>query len=302
MPRYATGPSVSGFSDRPVAQYGRVFAVCSFLLSSILSLASFSRAEALQQEQQEAFRLRIANTAKGAIELSVDKGMTWMLIARVARPASVAGLGAQSSVTEVQRSSPHGLAFGVGASRLIRLLPDAPDARKDKSAILANVPMTSALFKDFLPGIGSPVELLSISLKGGVPFPASFTPKETDILQITARRSNLAPDKIADYAKDAARNYSERAIAKLRAGGGSPANGILTITAKLSPGDNPDAVTFLLDGTTAAIMNRPPYTMKWDTKEWANGEHLIEIRALGVSGSILTKSKALVVVDNPTVK
>jgi len=46
-------------------------------------------------------------------------------------------------------------------------------------------------------------------------------------------------------------------------------------------------------------MNRPPYTMKWDTKEWANGEHLIEIRGLGASGTVVTKSKALVVVDNP---
>lgn len=250
------------------------------------------------QEPAEAFRLRIANTLNGGIELSVDKGANWLLVGRVARPATATSAGVQSPAAEVQRSSPLGMAFGVGNGRQVRLLPDSPAGRKDTSAILANTPGTSALFKDFLPAVGSPVELVSSTGRETKPLPSPYTPRDDDRFQFTVKTTALPADKIGDYAKDAAQFYRERAIARLRAKGKSPSTGSLTVTAKLSPGDTPDAVTFLLDGATAAIMNRPPYTMKWDTKEWTNGEHLIEIRALSASGSVLTRSKALVVVDN----
>jgi hypothetical protein len=70
------------------------------------------------------------------------------------------------------------------------------------------------------------------------------------------------------------------------------------VSAKLKPGDQPNAVTFLHEGDVAGIMNTPPFTMRWNTKEWPDGEHLVEVRALDKGGGILSRSKALVVVQN----
>jgi hypothetical protein len=38
--------------------------------------------------------------------------------------------------------------------------------------------------------------------------------------------------------------------------------------------------------------------MRWDTRAWKDGEHLVEVRALDKGGGIVSRSKALVVVQN----
>jgi hypothetical protein len=38
--------------------------------------------------------------------------------------------------------------------------------------------------------------------------------------------------------------------------------------------------------------------VRWDTRQWENGEHLVEVRALDGAGKVLTRSKALVVTEN----
>jgi hypothetical protein len=75
-------------------------------------------------------------------------------------------------------------------------------------------------------------------------------------------------------------------------------SGELTVRGELAPDEDPGAVTFLVDGSIAGIQNRPPYVMKLDTRQWTNGEHLIEVRAVDRSGGKLTHRRALVVVEN----
>lgn len=181
----------------------------------------------------------------------------------------------------------------------MRFLPDAPASRKDPCAIVINMPRTSALFKDFLPPAGSPVQYVPSTGKEPAPMPAGYTPGEEDILQFTVRQSTLPADKTGVYASDAAEAYQQRALSLLRARGQKPSSGILTVTARLAPDEDPAGVTFLLDGNVAGILNRPPFFMKLDTRDWSNGEHLIEIRAVDHGGATLTRNRILVVVENP---
>lgn len=266
------------------------------LLACLLCLISPAAGRGFENQQsEEAFRLRIANTQHGGVELSVDSGKTWLLIARVARPATETASGGDSLPT-VQRVSPGGMAFGVGGRRVVRLLPDSPPARRDRAAILVNVRASAALFKDFLPPVGSPVQ--QVLHQRAVPLRPNYAPRDNDVLQITAARSDLSPDRIADYARDASERYHDDAISRLRSRGGTPVSGMLTVTARLAPGDSPEFVTFVLNGIDVAIINRPPYEVHWDTRAWTRGEHLIEVRARDASGNILSRAKTLVVVDN----
>ena len=251
-----------------------------------------------QQSPTEAYRLQITNVLHGAVELSIDGGKTWLLAARVSRPATNPKPGAQSSVAEVQVSSGDGLSFGVGNAWLVSLGPESVANLKNKSSIIVNVPTSAGLFKDFMPTVGSPIrQVVSGKVLDG--FQATpYVPKEGDVLQIVASRTSFPAAKLSDYAQDAARYYRERVIARVRAKGKKPSSGTLSVMAKLHKGDEPSAVTFLVDGNVAAIMNHSPFEMRFNTREWANGEHLLEIRALGPTGEIVSKSQALIVVDN----
>ena len=190
------------------------------------------------------------------------------------------------------------MAFGAGKDRQIRVLPDIPANRKTPGAILLNVPATAAVFKDFLPPAGTPVRYLSSAQSEALPLPEAYYPKEEDTLEFVSPRTAATPEKIAVYAKDAERYYLERCLTKLRVTGKKPVTGNLFVSAKLKPGDNPNAVTFLHEGSIAGIMNAPPFSMRWDTRQWRDGEHLVEVRALDKHGAILSRSRALVVVQN----
>jgi hypothetical protein len=250
------------------------------------------------QETPEPFRLRVNNAQYGPVEISTDRGAHWFLVARVVRPATQTAPGAQSKLPEVQRSSDEGLAFGVGAGLVVRILPDNPLNRKDKAAMLLNVPKTFALFKDFIPPVGSPVQQV-LTGNAAVPIPNGYSPADADTILFTAQRTLLPSDKIDGYAKDAADVYREMVLSRLRAKGKKPLSGVLEITGRLAQGEEPKAVTFIVDGVMKAITNSPPFTLKCDTKDWANGEHLIEIRALDAGGAVLTKARQLVYVQNP---
>ncbi len=246
----------------------------------------------------EAYRIRITNSQFGAVEISTDTGKSWLLVARVSRPASMTASGG-STRCEVIRSNEYGAALSVGDGQILRVLPESRLAERDPSAILVNVPLTSAFFKDLLPPAGSNVQSLSPGKTEPLDLPASYSPREDDTLLITVRETRLPPEKIGEYARDAATNYRDRAIASVRARGGHPTAGALSVIARLPNGDVPAAVTFLVDGVVAAIMNRPPFAIQWNTREWANGEHLVEARALNSAGVTVSRKRSLVVVDNP---
>jgi hypothetical protein len=123
-------------------------------------------------------------------------------------------------------------------------------------------------------------------------------PQENDQLLFVAARTDVTQAKMKDYIKEAFERYHDAAIAKVRASGGKPISGFLTLNATPAQGDSPGAITFLLDGAVVGILNRAPYSLRLDTRTWTHGEHLIEVRGLNQSGASYTQKKILVVVDN----
>ena len=248
------------------------------------------------QAASELYALRITNTLYGPVEISVDQGATWTLVGRVAKPAVDRAPGAGTNLPAVERASPSGLAFGVGKRKFVRLLPDSPVNRRDPCAVVVNVPFTAALFKDLLPGSGSPVrEVLN---RRPIPLPADYMPQDGDQLEITALQSSIPREKLAAIVKDAGERYQDAALARVRAAGRKPTSGLLTITCTPAPGEMPEAVTFLLDGAVMAILNRAPFSYRFDTRTWTSGEHLVEVRGLNANGASFTQKKALIVVQN----
>src|SRR5687768_13137027 len=88
-------------------------AILSFLAISLAipGLLAAAQNEPPPQPPAAAYHLRIANTTHGAVQISVDGGATWLLVARVARPVAAALPGAPSDAREVLRSNRYGMAF-----------------------------------------------------------------------------------------------------------------------------------------------------------------------------------------------
>jgi hypothetical protein len=247
-------------------------------------------------QSEETYRIRVMNTLYGAVDASFDGGESWLLIARVVKPAVDRAPGAAKEQAVVERASAQGMAFGVGDRKLLRLLPDTPANRRDPAAIVVNQTPVGSLFKDLLPIPGS--EVMQVLNRRAVPIQSGYHPADNDQLLFLVRRTDPEAAKMARYIKEASQRYQDTAIASLRAKGKKPVSGYLTINASPSAGDTPGAITFLLDGAVVGILNRAPFSLRLDTRNWSNGEHLIEVRGLNENGASYTQTKAVVVVDN----
>jgi len=246
----------------------------------------------------EVYRLRIVNTSLGAVQISTDKGASWMLIGRVLIPATGTAPGGNETGGTVLRTSPYGSAINLGGGRILRILPDTRAKQHSPANLYLNVPYTAALVKDFLPPPGSKVLWSKLIQELPKPLPPGYTPHDGDVLTLIAEQSAIPHSRIEAYAKDAARYYQAQALARLRATGRKPVTGTLTVTARLAKDEHPFSVSFLVDGETRGIMNQAPFTMSWDTRTWEDGEHLLEVDALDEHGHVTSRSKTLVVIQN----
>ncbi len=264
--------------------------VCAVLVAACLALAAAGG----RCEEEGGYRLRIQNSVLGPVEASADGGKSWLLVARVARPLGRSAREAGASLTTVLRTSPHGMALGLGIERVIKVLPDTAANRRDAAAILLNIPASGVFFRELLPPVGSPVQ--RVQRGQAEAWQPGYDPQDGDALLFVAPAGGSSDPRLADHARDAAERYLEMAIARLK--GKAPTTGSLTVVAKLADGESPRAVTFLLDGAVRAIVNAAPFEVRWNTREWEDGEHLVEVRALDGNGAVLTQTRALVVVQN----
>jgi hypothetical protein len=276
------------------------FACLLFLINpaagSAARIAEIQEAAAPPSKPAETYRLRVMNTLYGAVDASTDGGATWQIVARVLKPAVERVPGAQRDEAVVEKVGPQGMAFGVGDHKLVRLLPDTPANHRDPAAIVVNQTPVGSLFKDLLPPVGSSV--MQVVNRRPVAMLSVYLPAYNDLLLFIVTRTDPEAPKLEGYIKEASLRYHDAAIAKLRAAGKKPMSGFLTLTANPSEGDNPGAITFLVDGAVAGILNRAPFSLRLDTRNWENGEHLIEVRGLNENGASYTQKKVLVVVDN----
>ena len=107
----------------------------------------------------ESYRVRIANTLYGPVEVSADEGKTWTLIGRVQKAAANPGEGGASATPAVERVSRDGIAFSIGGRRLVRILPDLPANYKNGSGIVVSMARQSGLFNELPPPVGATVQM-----------------------------------------------------------------------------------------------------------------------------------------------
>ena len=237
-------------------------------------------------------RIRIANTQYGAVDVSIDDGATWRLVARVMTPALDFAPG-PSTLPTVQRLSERELVFGVGSMRALTVAPGSPKRPRSRSTVILNAGLECGIFGVLAPPVGSPVQL--VQGRALIPFYQDYTPADGDVFVITAESSSANAAMAARALRDAALAYQADARRRYQS---KPISGNLTVTGRTVAGEGPTTVAFFVDGEWRGATNVAPYRMKWDTHQWSDGEHLIEIRARDAADTVTSRTKTLVFVEN----
>ncbi|MDH7482461.1 MAG: hypothetical protein QHH26_10900 [Armatimonadota bacterium] len=157
---------------------------------------------AFAQDCQELYRIRIANRANGAVEVSLDKGTSYTIVGRVTRPATEVSRGYSASKYaqegKVAAVAVHGIRIRVGSipekqgdtPLIISILPrefaQAPRGFgghiAGSSGIVTNIPTGTAIFRNLAPFVGNQVFLEQRGVLA--PLPSGYSPCIGDVLVI----------------------------------------------------------------------------------------------------------------------
>ena len=174
---------------------------------------------------------------------------------------------------------------------------------EEPAAIVTNLEPRKDIFGDLAPPIRSVVRLQTPTGTAGA-FPDSYAVGEQNVFVffVTLPETHSAAEQSAKQRLTAlSEAYQAGAAARAQANHRAIVSGLWTLRAKLPP-EEPDPivyVSYLVDDDIVATQNTAPFSFAWDSRQAANGEHLIEIRALDKQGAFVTRARVLVAVQNP---
>lgn len=271
---------------------------------------------------RETYSIRVENAQYGRVEISLDRGLHRILIGRVQQPATK--LTVDKSATTpgvVVRGQGEGVAIAVAPGRIIKLLPAPvkPAGSKKKislpgpAAAVTDLTPDKGLFGDLLPPAGTAVKVIAETPRESA-FPGDYLPALDDVFvfhvylplppgtngQTEAQRDDALREKIRAEVTDLQQTYAAGALERARKERHKVVSGTLTLRARLPEGEPVPiaAVTYRIDGSFIAVQNAEPFQYLWNTRGVPDGEHVLEIRAEDENNRLVTRIRALVVVQN----
>ncbi len=285
-------------------------------------------AQLAAKDLSETYRLRVENILYGRVEVSIDGGTNYFTVGRVLHP-STAPMPDKTSkeAGSVLRGSSEGFAFGVAPQFAMKIRPSQPPSvlsRTGKAAdaeIITTVGAEKGLFTKLLPIAGSRVMFNTAGHTAGG-FPETYSVSTSDIFTVVvslplpavtaspalgastspsdAERLVAFQHAVRAQFESVAAEYHDGAIQRAVSARRKVASGTLTIRPSL-PADEPEtvtAVTYAVDETVVCARTTSPYLFAWDTTSVSDDEHVVEVRALNSNGTVITKLRYLVVINN----
>lgn len=171
----------------------------------------FSISTSYANEEVELFRLRIVNDYSGPIEVSLDKGNSWVTLGKVDRPAVTynpdafrasgyieSGVVSASAVNAihitVSKSEVDPINTAEKSGRTISIIPRGTDTSiEPNSRILTNIEGGTLIFKEWSPFVGNRVFLEGEDIS---PVPDNYIPAIGDRLLILVTAPSVMPKEI----------------------------------------------------------------------------------------------------------
>ncbi len=201
-----------------------------------------------------------------------------------------------------------------------RNAPSNAPVAHDPTAIVTNIPPHTGPFgfKDLPLPTGTQVRLETDRGKLQT-FPTLYAPVPDDVYvflvtdteikkeikkEMQTSASPGAPGSSIDAVKSAVlamgESYLQESVARARQEHRTPIDGTLTLKLKLPKGE-PDPIVYVsysIDGHIVGSQNVAPFDFEWDSRQVADGEHLLEIRACNLNLQVITAKRTLITVWN----
>ncbi len=185
-----------------------------FLVSSLITGFACS---ALAQSGREIFRIKVHNTFRGVVQVSIDGGSNFTTVGRVVRPAKQSiesfPAAAYTPAGAVAATSVHGIRIktsqiGIGTSAVqtpftFSIVPKEFSVTPKgfgghvpgDSGIYTDIPAGTSIFRQFAPFVGNPVYVLDSS--GALSLiPGDYSPKIGDTIVIIANQPDRQIEEI----------------------------------------------------------------------------------------------------------
>ena len=169
--------------------------ILAYLLSGGITQSSNAQDEAPEApvtprsitQAPEQYRLRIQNSELGRIDVSIDNGSHWVLIGRVTKPMTAAGIDPNAHLLSKTVNAPgKTIRIGLGEEKAMTLLPRAATGVKKRlytsGNIVSNISSKSGLFAAFKPPLASQCYLLRNDSE--TEFTDAFIPQDDDAFLI----------------------------------------------------------------------------------------------------------------------
>lgn len=182
------------------------------LLLSTLLILILSLSTSYANNEVELFRLRVVNDYSGPIEVSLDKGNSWIALGRVDRPAVTynpdafrasgyieIGVVSASAVNAIHITVGKGEADPINtpekSGRTISIIPRGTDTSTEpNSRILTNIEGGTLIFREWSPFVGNKVFLAKEEELS--PIPDNYVPSIGDRLVILVTAPSIMPKEI----------------------------------------------------------------------------------------------------------
>lgn len=179
------------------------------LLAVILALSTHLSASG--NDLTEMYRIRVTNCVDGAVQVSLDRGKSYVTVGRVTRPASkcIQGFAASGYAADgtVTATAVHAIriksGMNGGVPQVFSIIPrefarpsnafETGEVAGD-SGIYTDIPAGTAIFRNLSPLVGNPVFLE----KGEIlrPLPLGYVPSLSDTLVIVAQAHDRQPSEV----------------------------------------------------------------------------------------------------------
>ncbi|MCS6830555.1 MAG: hypothetical protein RMM08_12370 [Armatimonadota bacterium] len=248
--------------------------------------------------QVEAFRARIVLLPGGTVSLSVDGGAHFTTIGRVValpqRLAPSAGLEARTAALKAKGSwvVQHNETQSAG---LVAAGVQSP------TALRTDIPADSVLFRDW--GQGVSARLLYQEGRMAYSLPPGYRYRVGDVWVLQVMTANEAQaqavrDAVAAALSKEAQDAAQRSVQRAQKDNLPVVNGTLNLEVTARYAETVQFVFFAVDGYPVGTSNVLPTIFRWDSTQVADGEYVLEARAVDRDGREVALVRRRVLVRN----
>jgi len=288
------------FSPAPLAEReGRPlrFIVRSLVIALLFAVQALVCLSQPAQAQVEAFRARIVLLPGGTVSISVDGGTHFTTIGRViALPQRLSNSKLPPRTAAVQGKGlwllQHNETQSVGLAAANVQSP---------TALRTDIPADSVLFRD----LGSEVSVRLLQQQGRIAYsmPPGHRYRVGDVwvLQVLVQdeaRAQAIRETVAAALPGESREAIKRSIQRAEKANLPVVNGILNLEVTARHSETVQFVFFTVDGYPVGTSNVLPTIFRWDSTQVADGEYVLEARAVDKDGREVALVRKRVLVKN----